>query len=248
MHKFCRWLNVPTHVITNFSGDSNKKTHSNMCNLNTTYIRYQSLIKININNFYVLTIKKKKKKEPYWTVTYEHLQNPSSSPGPQGPPGGPPAPLQQGVQGQENLNALQRAIDSMEEKGMQEDPRYSQLLAIRAKTNGSSVFNQTQMSQLRYWCVKIGARSGDFFFYKLLFQQFFRAQIMAYRMLARSQPLNQQIVMAVQGKRPDGAPQCPTPPSSPFQPQGAGQGQPPTQVRNVFLLFFFLKRLFFLMT
>lgn len=25
--------------------------------------------------------------------------------------------------GQENLNALQRAIDSMEEKGMQEDPR-----------------------------------------------------------------------------------------------------------------------------
>lgn len=32
----------------------------------------------------------------------------------QGPPGAP---------GQENLNALQRAIDSMEEKGMQEDPR-----------------------------------------------------------------------------------------------------------------------------
>lgn len=26
--------------------------------------------------------------------------------------------------GQENLHALQRAIDSMEEKGMQEDPRY----------------------------------------------------------------------------------------------------------------------------
>lgn len=25
--------------------------------------------------------------------------------------------------GQENLNALQRAIDSMEEKGLQEDPR-----------------------------------------------------------------------------------------------------------------------------
>lgn len=37
--------------------------------------------------------------------------------GPPGVPGQPPA-------GQENLNALQRAIDSMEEKGMQEDPRY----------------------------------------------------------------------------------------------------------------------------
>lgn len=53
---------------------------------------------------------------------------------------------------------------------------------------------------------------------------------MAYRMLARSQPLSSQIVMAVQGKRQDGPPQCPTPPSSPFQPQGAGQGQPPNQV------------------
>ncbi|KAI4459651.1 snf2/rad54 helicase family [Holotrichia oblita] len=132
------------------------------------------------------------------------MSNPSSSPGPQGPPGPPPGPGQQGAQGQENLNALQRAIDSMEEKGMQEDPRYSQLLAIRARTNGSSVFNQTQMAQLR-------------------------AQIMAYRMLARSQPLSSQIVMAVQGKRQDGAPQCPTPPSSPFQPQGTGQGPPPNQ-------------------
>lgn len=37
---------------------------------------------------------------------------------------------------QENLNALQRAIDSMEEKGLQEDPRYSQLLALRARQAG----------------------------------------------------------------------------------------------------------------
>lgn len=54
-------------------------------------------------------------------------------------------------------------------------------------------------------------------------------------MLARSQPLSQQIVMAVQGKRPDGAPQCPTPPSSPFQPQPI-PGQPPSQVK-IFILF-----------
>jgi hypothetical protein len=37
----------------------------------------------------------------------------------------------QGYNQQENLSALQRAIDSMEEKGLQEDPRYSQLIALR---------------------------------------------------------------------------------------------------------------------
>jgi SWI/SNF-related matrix-associated actin-dependent regulator of chromatin subfamily A protein 2/4 len=97
----------------------------------------------------------------------------------------------------------------MEEKGMQEDPRYSQLLALRARTNGSNtIFSPMQMSQLR-------------------------AQIMAYRLLARNQPLSQQMVNAVQGKRPDGTPQCPTPPSSPFQPQGV-LGQPqPVQIQGV---------------
>ncbi|KYB25022.1 brahma [Tribolium castaneum] len=89
---------------------------------------------------------------------------------------------------------------------MQEDPRYSQLLALRARTNGSNtIFSPMQMSQLR-------------------------AQIMAYRMLARNQPLSPQIVNAVQGKRPDGTPQCPTPPSSPFQPQGV---QPQPQLQGV---------------
>ncbi|KAF5276830.1 hypothetical protein FQA39_LY06382 [Lamprigera yunnana] len=129
----------------------------------------------------------------------QQVQNPASSPGPQGPP--PPGPVLAGQpgpgpQGQENLNALQRAIDSMEEKGMQEDPRYSQLLSLRARTNGTSVFTQVQMQQLR-------------------------VQIMAYRMLARNQPLTQQMALAVQGKRPDGSPQCSTPPpTSPYQTQG----------------------------
>lgn len=76
-------------------------------------------------------------------------QNACPSPGPPptsaaGQPQGPPP------QGQENLHALQRAIDSMEEKGMQEDPRYSQLLALRARSNGTNpVFSQAQMAQLR---------------------------------------------------------------------------------------------------
>lgn len=39
----------------------------------------------------------------------------------QGPPLGPGQ--NSVLPGQENLNALQRAIDSMEEKGLQEDPR-----------------------------------------------------------------------------------------------------------------------------
>lgn len=51
-----------------------------------------------------------------------------------GPPGSmPPGPPGSLPPGQENLSALQRAIDSMEEKGLQEDPRYSQLLALRAR-------------------------------------------------------------------------------------------------------------------
>lgn len=54
---------------------------------------------------------------------------------------------------------------------------------------------------------------------------------MAYRLLARNQPLSQQLQMAVQGKRTEGPPQCPTPPSSPFQPQGSAP--PPGQQVSV---------------
>lgn len=57
--------------------------------------------------------------------------------------------------GPDNLNALQRAIDSMEEKGLQEDPRYSQLLALRARSNSQDpnkqgLFNNNQLSQLKW--------------------------------------------------------------------------------------------------
>ncbi|XP_019754076.1 ATP-dependent helicase brm isoform X2 [Dendroctonus ponderosae] len=116
---------------------------------------------------------------------------------PPGPPSqGHPSPTHQpssgsvqGLQqGQDNLRALQSAIDSMDEKGMQEDPRYSQLLALRARANGTPALSQIQMTQLRN-------------------------QIMAYRYLARNQPVPQQILMAIQGKRPDGSPlQASTPP------------------------------------
>lgn len=52
-----------------------------------------------------------------------------------------------------------------------------------------------------------------------------RAQIMAYRMLARHQPLPPQIVMAVQGKRTDGAPGQP-PPGPPYPPARPGGPSP----------------------
>lgn len=55
-----------------------------------------------------------------------------------------------------------------------------------------------------------------------------RVQIMAYRLLARNQPLSPQLALAVQGKRmepPMSHPsQCPTPP---FQQQRPVQMQPP---------------------
>ncbi|CAG5095175.1 Similar to brm: ATP-dependent helicase brm (Drosophila melanogaster) [Cotesia congregata] len=96
----------------------------------------------------------------------------SMPPVPGGPPGGSGT-------GQENLSALQKAIDSMEEKGLQEDPRYSQLLALRARGQGGANdrFTTQQFQQLR-------------------------VQIMAYRLLARNQPLSQQLALAVQGAAP----------------------------------------------
>ncbi|XP_050474454.1 ATP-dependent helicase brm-like [Bombus huntii] len=78
---------------------------------------------------------------------------------------------------QENMNSLQKAIETMEEKGLQEDPRYSQLLALRARQSNmgeKQVFTTQQLQQLRI-------------------------QIMAYRSLARNQPLSQQLALAVQG-------------------------------------------------
>lgn len=61
--------------------------------------------------------------------------------------------------------------------------------------------------------------------------QLLRAQIMAYRLLARNQPLSKQIQAVI---RQDAPPQCPTPPpSSPYPPSGpptsAQQPLPPPQ-------------------
>ncbi|XP_043797729.1 ATP-dependent helicase brm-like [Apis laboriosa] len=115
--------------------------------------------------------------------------------GPSGP-GGPPGA------GQENLNALQKAIDSMEEKGLQEDPRYSQLLALRAR-QGNMGEKQTLSSQQL---------------------QQLRVQIMAYRLLARNQPLSQQLALAVQGGAPPPSPMGQRTPIDPSQGPTAATG------------------------
>ncbi|XP_050674085.1 ATP-dependent helicase brm isoform X2 [Leptidea sinapis] len=109
--------------------------------------------------------------------------------------------------GPDNLNALQRAIDSMEEKGLQDDPRYSQLLAIRARTNSQDpnkpMLSNFQLNQLK-------------------------AQISAYRNLARNQPITQHIALMAAGKRTgDSPPECPTPPAQPPSPYGGPQGAGP---------------------
>lgn len=121
-----------------------------------------------------------------------------TGPGQIGPtgPGGPPG------SGQENLNALQKAIDSMEEKGLQEDPRYSQLLALRAR-QGNMGEKQTLSSQQL---------------------QQLRVQIMAYRLLARNQPLSQQLALAVQGGAPPPSPMGQRTPIDPSQGPTAATG------------------------
>ncbi|XP_076289719.1 ATP-dependent helicase brm isoform X3 [Lasioglossum baleicum] len=125
---------------------------------------------------------------------------PSGPPGPCqiGPAGGPPGP------GQENLNALQKAIDSMEERGLQEDPRYSQLLALKARQGSmgeKQAFSSQQLQQLR-------------------------VQIMAYRLLARNQPLTPQLTLALQGGAPPPPPpgMVPRPPIDPTQASAATTG------------------------
>ncbi|XP_050353892.1 ATP-dependent helicase brm isoform X1 [Nymphalis io] len=130
---------------------------------------------------------------------------PPSTSSANGAPSSSPMQSSLAASGPDNLNALQRAIDSMEEKGLQEDPRYSQLLAIRARTNSQDpnkgLFSNIQLGQLK-------------------------AQIAAYRNLARNQPITQQIALMAAGKRTgDTPPECPTPPAQPPSPYSQGQPQ-----------------------
>lgn len=61
--------------------------------------------------------------------------------------------------------------------------------------------------------------------------QLLRAQIMAYRLLARNQPLSKQIQAVI---RQDVPPQCPTPPpSGPYPPGGPPSSQQQQQQQPI---------------
>ena len=139
-----------------------------------------------------------------------------------GAPGGPPppgAPHYPGRLGADNIQKLENCISQMEEKGMQGDPRYSEARRLhQSLTSGldgpggypssggppgsTSGLSQSQLIQLK-------------------------AQIMAYRMLAKQQPHPQQIFNAVQVRRqetPVPAIGLEAPPSS---------GPPPTTASSI---------------
>ncbi|XP_014215979.1 ATP-dependent helicase brm-like [Copidosoma floridanum] len=106
------------------------------------------------------------------------------------------APHGGGAIGQNALANLQKAIDAMESRGLWDDPRYAQLLVLKAKRlstegpNNRQALTNHQIRQLH-------------------------AQIMAYRCLARNQPLTQQQVLAALGRRPTDPAQPPPAPDNP---------------------------------
>ncbi|XP_073979310.1 ATP-dependent helicase brm-like isoform X2 [Rhodnius prolixus] len=140
------------------------------------------------------------------------------------------SPHQQGViQGtgggpQENLTALQRAIDSMEEKGLQEDPRYSQLQALRARQVNMDLRPPPQGG---FGNEQGPPGSAKHSFSATQLQQL-RVQIMAYRLLARNQPLSQQLALAVQGESNEAANSNGVM-QQPMRTPGPPGGQPPVQ-------------------
>ncbi|XP_014258775.1 ATP-dependent helicase brm isoform X2 [Cimex lectularius] len=136
----------------------------------------------------------------------------------------PPHQQQSGGGPQENLTALQRAIDSMEEKGLQEDPRYSQLLALRARQSNMEPPRPPPQGFSGEGGPPQGAKHS---FSPSQLQQL-RVQIMAYRLLARNQPLSQQLALAVQGETVD-ANSTNGGMQQPMRTPGPPGGQPPTQ-------------------
>ncbi|PNF17190.1 ATP-dependent helicase brm [Cryptotermes secundus] len=105
----------------------------------------------------------------------------------------------------DTYQALQRAIGAMEEKGMQNDPRYSQLLALRARQVPYGNPAQADPSRIIQGPGSFLDSTPKHIFSSLQLQQL-RVQIMAYRLLARNQPLTSQMALAVQGKRIDSVP------------------------------------------
>uniref|UniRef100_A0A1I8PUN8 ATP-dependent helicase brm n=1 Tax=Stomoxys calcitrans TaxID=35570 RepID=A0A1I8PUN8_STOCA len=167
---------------------------------------------------------------------------------PTGPGQGPPGPPERA--GQENLHALQRAIDTMEEKGLQEDPRYTQLLAIRATSKHQHLTsNQINMLRTQITAYRLLARNKPISLQmQQAFQQAAQQQAAA---VAAAQQQQQQPPNTIPGhpgvpgpapcptvpQQPPGQagtpPQCSTPPALPYgQPPNVGKMQPPPHVQQ----------------
>uniref|UniRef100_A0A667ZE42 SWI/SNF related BAF chromatin remodeling complex subunit ATPase 4a n=1 Tax=Myripristis murdjan TaxID=586833 RepID=A0A667ZE42_9TELE len=147
-----------------------------------------------------------------------------------------------------NLHILHNPMEGMHEKGMPDDPRYGQMKGMGMRPGGHSGMGpppspMDQHSQ-GYPSPLGGSEhapspsgpgagpmegSGPTPFNQNQLHQL-RAQIMAYKMLARSQPLPEHLQMAVQGKRPmPGMQQQPVPSMPPSSGPGAGAGPGPAQ-------------------
>uniref|UniRef100_A0A8C2F8E0 SWI/SNF related, matrix associated, actin dependent regulator of chromatin, subfamily a, member 4a n=1 Tax=Cyprinus carpio TaxID=7962 RepID=A0A8C2F8E0_CYPCA len=127
---------------------------------------------------------------------------------------------------QDNMHQMHKPMEGMHEKGIPEDQRYAQMKGMGMRQGGHSGMGPppSPMDQHSQG-ICLGGAGG------VLHQ--LRAQIMAYKMLARGQALPDHLQMAVQGKRPMPGMQQGMPNMPPASGQGAGppgpgglQGQP----------------------
>uniref|UniRef100_A0A8C1KQA4 SWI/SNF related, matrix associated, actin dependent regulator of chromatin, subfamily a, member 4a n=1 Tax=Cyprinus carpio TaxID=7962 RepID=A0A8C1KQA4_CYPCA len=127
---------------------------------------------------------------------------------------------------QDNMHQMHKPMEGMHEKGIPEDQRYAQMKGMGMRQGGHSGMGPppSPMDQHSQG-ICLGGAGG------VLHQ--LRAQIMAYKMLARGQALPDHLQVAVQGKRPMPGMQPGMPNMPPASGQGAGppgpgglQGQP----------------------
>ena len=97
----------------------------------------------------------------------------------------------------ENFRDIHKAITSMEESGLTKDPRYNELVSMRAKFSSSYSDSIDSSSQDNH-------RSSGILSPSHMYQ--LRAQVMAYRYIFRNQPVPSHISMIAQGKRFDSDP------------------------------------------
>lgn len=94
----------------------------------------------------------------------------------------------------------------MEAKGLQNDPRYNQLVYLRSKHTANSEAQVCFLNLLvkkfltSYFYFQIAECLEKHIFTTFQRQQL-QMQIMAYRLLARNQPLSQQITSGIQSNK-----------------------------------------------